>query len=121
MSFKINQNQQITLIDSFIQQIPRTQKIIMNSWCKDFADLIFPSIKEERFSVLYSNFIFSRPKTPVNFIVGAFLLKENNNLNDDQWHEFSEYQLLVCVINRTNKCKGKTRNNPLKPSESLWS
>ena len=41
MSFKPNQNQQITLNDSFINQTPRTQKIIMNSWCKDFADIVF--------------------------------------------------------------------------------
>lgn len=35
MSFKPNQNQQITLNDSFIDQTPRTQKIIMNFWCID--------------------------------------------------------------------------------------
>lgn len=84
MSFKPNQNQQITLNDSFINQTPRTQKIIMNSWCKDFADIVFPAINEERFSVLYSDNKFSRPNTPVNFIVGALILKENNNLNDDE-------------------------------------
>lgn len=84
MSFKLNQNQQITLNDSFINQTPRTQKIIMNSWCKDFADIVFPAINEERFSVLYSDNKFSRPNTPVNFIVGALILKENNNLNDDE-------------------------------------
>ena len=54
MSFKINQNQQITLHDSFVNQTPRTQKMIMKSWCKDFADIVFPAIDEERFSVLYS-------------------------------------------------------------------
>lgn len=84
MSFKPNQNQQITLNDSFINQTPRTQKIIINSWCKDFADIVFPAINEERFSVLYSDNKFSRPNTPVNFIVGALILKENNNLNDDE-------------------------------------
>lgn len=31
MSFKINQNQQITLNDSFVNQTPRTQKMIMKS------------------------------------------------------------------------------------------
>ena len=84
MSFKTNQNQQITLNDSFINQTPRTQKIIMNSWCRDFADIVFPAINEERFSVLYSDNKFSRPNIPVNFIVGALMLKENNNLNDDE-------------------------------------
>ena len=55
MSFKTNEYQQITLNDSFINLSPRTQKIIMNSWCKDFADIVFPAINEERFAVLYSN------------------------------------------------------------------
>lgn len=84
MSFKINQDQQITLNDSFVNQTPRTQKIIMNSWCRDFAEIVFPAINEERFSVLYSDNKFSRPNTPVNFIVGALMLKENSNLNDDE-------------------------------------
>lgn len=84
MSFKLNQNQQITLHDSFINQTPRTQKMIMNSWCKDFADIVFPAINEERFSVLYSDNSASRPNTPVNFIVGSLMLKENNGLTDEE-------------------------------------
>ncbi len=84
MSFKTNQSQQLTLHDSFIQQTPRTQKIIRNSWCSDFADIVFPAINEERFSVLYSDNDASRPNTPVNFIIGALLLKENNDLGDDE-------------------------------------
>ena len=44
MSFKTNEYQQITLNDSFINLSPRTQKIIMNSWCKDFADILFQAI-----------------------------------------------------------------------------
>ena len=84
MSFKINQNQQITLHDSFVNQTPRTQKMIMKSWCKDFADIVFPAIDEERFSVLYSDNQASRPNTPVNFIVGSLMLKETNSLTDDE-------------------------------------
>lgn len=56
----------------------------MNSWCRDFTDIVFPAINQERFSVLYSSIKCSRPNTPVNFIVGALMLKENNNLNDDE-------------------------------------
>ena len=84
MSFKSNQHQQLTLSDSFINQTPRTQKIIMNSWCKDFADIVFPAINEERFSVLYSNNKFPSHNILVNVIVGAVILKENNNLDDDE-------------------------------------
>lgn len=74
MSFKTNQDQQLTLTDSFVSLSPRTQRIVMNSWCKDFADIVFPAINEERFSVLYSSNKFSRPNTPVNFIIGALML-----------------------------------------------
>ncbi len=84
MSFKSNQYQQITLDDSFVNLSSRTQKIVMNSWCKDFADIVFPAINEERFSVLYSDNAASRPNTPLNFIIGSLILKENNNLSDDQ-------------------------------------
>ncbi len=84
MSFKPNKHQQITFDDSFINLSPRTQKIISSSWCKDFADIVFPAINEERFAVLYSDNKFSRPNTPVNFIVGALILKENAGNSDDE-------------------------------------
>lgn len=84
MSFKPNSYQQITLGDSFLNTSARVRKIIEHSWCKDFSDVVFPAINEERFSVLYSDNKFSRPNTPVNFIVGALILKENNSLSDDE-------------------------------------
>lgn len=86
MSFKPNQNQQLTLNDSFINLSPRAQKIVMHSWAKDFADIVFPAINEERFSVLYSDKA-SRPNTPVNFTIGALMLKENSGLSDDEMLE----------------------------------
>ena len=51
------------------------QRLIDKSWAKDFADMVFPAINEERFSVLYST-EYSRPNTPVNVLVGSMLLKE---------------------------------------------
>lgn len=84
MSFKPNKHQQITFNDSFINLSARTQKIISSSWCTDFADIVFPAINEERFAVLYSDNKFSRPNTPVNFIVGALILKENAGNSDDE-------------------------------------
>ena len=84
MSFKANKDQQITLDDSFLNLSPRVQKIVTNSWAKDFAEIVFPAINEERFSVLYSDHKFSRNNTPVNIIIGALILKENLGLNDDE-------------------------------------
>ena len=87
MSFKKNDYQQMTLHDSFLNLSPRVKKIVENSWCSDFADIVFPAINEEAFSVLYSSDSASRPNTPVNFTVGAFILKENSNLSDDELME----------------------------------
>lgn len=84
MSFKVNQFQQLNLNDSYINTTPRVQKMIRNSWAKDFSDIVFPAINEERFSVLYSDNDASRPNTPINVIVGALMLKELNNLTDDE-------------------------------------
>ena len=84
MSFRVNDQQQVAMHDSFIHQTPRTQKMVMKSWCKDFADIVFPAINEERFSVLYSRNSASRPNTPVNFIIGAMILKENGGLSDGE-------------------------------------
>lgn len=84
MSFKTNDCQQYNFNDSFINLSKRVQKMVLNSWCKDFADIVFPAIDEKRFSVLYDSDPASRPNTPVNFIIGALMLKENGNLNDDE-------------------------------------
>ena len=81
MSFKRNEKmEQITLDDSFYRLSDRNQKIVLSSWAKDFAEVVFPAINEDRFSVLYSDKSFSRPNTPVNIIVGALILKENGGL-----------------------------------------
>ena len=77
----------MTLHDSFLNLSPRVKKIVENSWCSDFANIVFPAINEEAFSVLYSSDPASRPNTPVNFTVGAFILKENSNLSDDELME----------------------------------
>ena len=84
MSFKTNQFQQLNLNDSYINTTPRVQKMIKNSWAKDFADIVFPAINEERFSVLYSDNGASRPNAPINVIIGALMLKELNGLTDDE-------------------------------------
>ena len=69
---------------TFYEPVPRSQKMLRNSWNQEFADIVFPAINEDRFSVLYSDQKFSRPNTPVNFIVGALMLKEENGLSDEE-------------------------------------
>ncbi len=84
MSFKPNNYQQMTLHDSYFNLTPRVQKIVKNFWRKDFAEIVFPAINEEWYSVLYGDCPASRSNTPVNFIIGALTLKENGNLSDDE-------------------------------------
>lgn len=73
MSFKINDCQQLSLDDSFMTLTQRG-KALEKSWAKIFADEIFPSIDEERFSVIYSDKT-ARPNAPVNVIIGALIIK----------------------------------------------
>ena len=83
MSFRKNESQQLSLFDSFHGLTEREQKALEKSWAKLFAEEVFPTINEERFSVLYSDKA-SRPNTPVNVIIGALVLKELFDLSDDE-------------------------------------
>ena len=84
MSFRKNNIDNLSIFDSFNSLTPRNQRIVTRSWAKDFAEIVFPYINEERFSVLYSSGKNSRPNTPINFIIGALILKEFTGLSDDQ-------------------------------------
>ena len=70
MSFKSNDNQQISLSDAVFGLTEREKRMLEKSWAKPFSERIFPLIDEESFSCLYSNKA-SRPNTPVNVCVGA--------------------------------------------------
>jgi len=84
MSFKANNSQQINLHDNFLALNKRESKILLNSWAKEFADIVFPAINEQRFAVLFSGNKASRPNSPVNAIIGALILKEMFDLTDDE-------------------------------------
>jgi len=85
MSFKANSTeyQQLSMMDSYARLSPREQRFLEKSWAKYFGDHIFPKIKEDPFSVLYST-RDSRPNCPVNIQVGALMLKELNGMSDDE-------------------------------------
>lgn len=86
MAFAVNSTQQLSLNDSTFGLTEREQKFLEKSWAKTFAEKIFPVIREEDFSVLYSNKA-SRPNTPVDVIVGALILKEALGVTDDEMVE----------------------------------
>lgn len=88
MSFKLNnQPEQVSLDDSFHRLSKRNQEIVRSSWAKSFSEIVYPAINEARFAVLYSDNSATRPGVPVNFIVGALLLKEICGLSDKELME----------------------------------
>ena len=84
MSFLLNKNHQLSLGDSFNNLSDRGKRFVLNSWASDFADNLFPAINEERFKVLYSSNSATRPNTPVNVLFGAMILKEIQQVTDDE-------------------------------------
>ena len=108
MSFRANDCQQLSFLDSFSGLTAREQKALENSWAKVFAEEIFPEIDEQRFSVLYSNKA-SRPNTPVNVIIGALIIKELFDLSDDEMVENlmldPRYQYALHTTSFTESCK----------------
>ena len=55
MSFVKNDYTQMSFHDSILSLTERERKFLDKSWAKPFANNIFPAIKEEDFSVLYSD------------------------------------------------------------------
>jgi len=83
MSFALNQSSQISLSDRYANLTAREKKMIEESWAKPFSEIIFPSIREDKFAFLYSDNTASRPNTPINVIVGSLMLKEMLGLSDE--------------------------------------
>jgi hypothetical protein len=83
MSFVANNTQQLSMNDRYNNMTEREKKMINDSWAKSFAEIIFPSIHEERFAVLYSSNDATRPSNPINVTVGGMMLKEMLNHSDE--------------------------------------
>ena len=84
MSFVPNKKQQASMYNPIYGLTEREMKHLQKSWAWEFSHVIFPAINEERFSVLYSDNIATRPNTPVNIIIGALLIKEMIGLTDEE-------------------------------------
>lgn len=87
MAFKTNEFQQINLFDPVYTMSDRNKRFLEKSWEKSFADIVFPKINEEHFSVLYICNAASRPNTPVNVLIGSLLIKEMFGLTDEELME----------------------------------
>lgn len=83
MAFVKNDSNQLSLEDSAFLLSTRERIFLEKSWAKPFAEIVFPAINEDDFSILYSNKA-SRPNTPVNIIIGALIIKELQGITDDE-------------------------------------
>lgn len=72
----------------------RLQKKLKQSKEHFFYETIFCNIKEEDFSVLYSDKA-SRPNAPVNCLVSAFILKHSNNWSFEELFDNIEFNILT--------------------------
>ncbi|PKP56278.1 DDE transposase [Candidatus Atribacteria bacterium HGW-Atribacteria-1] len=84
MSFHLNNAQQMALDDSLLSLTERERKYLNSSWAETFSKKIFPFIKEDRFSVLYSDNPASRPNNPINVYFGLLILREIFNQSDEE-------------------------------------
>jgi len=84
MSFHLNNAQQMAINDALLSLTEREMKHLMSSWAETFSKKIFPFIKEDRFSVLYSDNPASRPNNPVNVYFGLLILREIFNQSDEE-------------------------------------
>ena len=87
MAFRQNTAQQLSVNDAFLNLSERKRNIVEKSWAKDFSEIVFPAINEERFSGLYSQNTASRSNTPINIVVGALMIKSMLHLTDDEMFE----------------------------------
>lgn len=84
MSYRSNFSSQISMDDSFELLSERKKQVVLKSWAKGFAEVVFPAIDSEAFKVLYKDCSASRPATPANYVIGALLIKEMFGLTDDE-------------------------------------
>lgn len=84
MSFHLNNAQQMAINDSLLSLTEREMKHLKGSWAETFSKKIFPFIKEDRFSILYSDNPASRPNNPVNVYFGLLILRDIFNQSDEE-------------------------------------
>jgi hypothetical protein len=70
--------------DSLLSLTERERKYLKDSWAETFSKKIFPFIKEDRFSILYSDNPASRPNNPVNIYFGLLILRDIFNQSDEK-------------------------------------
>jgi len=83
MSFCRNTSQQMNIFDPLHSMRNWEKERLQKSWAEYFSEFVFPFINEDRFKVIYSDNIASRPNNPINVYFGLLLLKELFNQSDE--------------------------------------
>jgi hypothetical protein len=93
--YKANQKHLQPLLISNVNDLPKKQRQrLENSWAGEFYREFFCRIKEDAFSVLYSDEP-SRPNIPVNVLIGLETLKGGNGWSDEELYDEYNFNLQV--------------------------
>lgn len=93
MAFKANNIQILNFDDKVLNLSDRDYKFLRNTWAETFSNQVFPAIDEQSFKCLYSSNDASRPSTPVNYVIGALLIKEMFHLSDEETVETIRFDI----------------------------
>ena len=94
---------QINLFSDYYNLPPRYQRDLQKGWAGAFRALIMPNIDETPYRALYSE-LPGRPNTPVNWTLGALMLKQIKQIpkDDDLREKFcfdTEYRYAIACEN----------------------
>ena len=94
---------QINMFSEYYNLSPRYRRDLQKGWAGAFRVLIMPNIDESPYSALYSE-LPGRPNTPVNWTLGALILKEIRQIptDDDLREKFCydmEYKYAIACEN----------------------
>ena len=94
---------QINMFSEYYNLSPRYRRDLQKGWAGAFRVLIMPNIDESPYSALYSE-LPGRPNTPVNWTLGALILKEIRQIptDDDLREKFCydmEYRYAIACEN----------------------
>jgi hypothetical protein len=93
--FRKNEEHKQSKIFTAVDQLPQTaRKKLESSWASVFYEEFFLRLKEEVFSVLYSD-RKSRPNAPVNILVGFETLKSGFGWSDEELYNHFLFDLQV--------------------------
>ena len=97
--FRKNTKHQQPALISAVSDLPEKQRErLKTSWAGAFYQEFFSRMKEETFSVLYSD-LPSRPNVPVNVLVGLEALKAGFGWSDAELYDHYCYDLQVlCAV-----------------------